>query len=191
MIGVAPVLERPAAASARTGAPRAPSLSVERLAVEFRWALGIVKAVNGVSFDVPAGRTVAVVGKSGSGKTVTSQAILGLLPRSGAITGGRILFDDPEVGGVDLAALTPRAAVSRSIRGRSIAMVFQEPMTAFSPLHTIGDQIGEVVGVHRRAGAAEVRELTIETLRLVRFPEPERALRLYPFELSGSGASAR
>ncbi|MCE7028960.1 ABC transporter ATP-binding protein [Jiella avicenniae] len=146
---------------------------------------GVTKAVTGLSMAIAPGRTVALVGESGSGKSVTSQAILGILPKNGVITAGTILFRDQELGEVDLAAIPRASPKFRSIRGRSIAMVFQEPMTAFSPLHTLGDQIGEMAAIHRKASKAEIRELTIETLRLVRFPEPERAVRMYPFELSG------
>ncbi len=171
--------DRPASVAAR------PLLAIENLSVEFQSMAGTVKAVSGLSLSVGAGRTVALVGESGSGKTVTSQAILGLLPKSAVITGGSIHFDDPLQGPVDLAAMSPRSPRFRAVRGQSISIVFQEPMTSFSPLHTLGDQIGEVLEVHGRASGAEARERTIETLRLVRFPEPERALKSYPFELSG------
>ena len=160
-------------------------LSLEDLSIEFRSMAGTTKAVAGLSMAIAPGRTVALVGESGSGKSVTSQAILGILPKNGVITSGRILFRDADLGTVDLAAIPRASPKFRSIRGRSIAMVFQEPMTAFSPLHTLGDQIGEMAAIHRRASKAEIAELTIETLRLVRFPEPERAVRMYPFELSG------
>ncbi|MCB8836729.1 ABC transporter ATP-binding protein [Aurantimonas sp. VKM B-3413] len=160
-------------------------LAIDNLSVEFRSMAGTVKAVNGLSLAVPPGRTVAVVGESGSGKSVTSQAILGLLPKSGVITSGSILFRDDTMGEVDLATLPRVSPQFRAIRGRSIAMVFQEPMTAFSPLHTLGDQIGEGIAIHERVGRAEIAERVKETLRLVQFPEPDRAVKMYPFELSG------
>ncbi|KKN89086.1 hypothetical protein LCGC14_0242790 [marine sediment metagenome] len=179
-------LERPVSDSPETGPSDALALlSIQSLSVEFRSMAGMVRAVNGLSMTIGAGQTVALVGESGSGKTVTSQAILGLLPKGALITGGRILFRDPLQGFIDLAALSPRSSRFRAIRGQSISIVFQEPMTSFSPLHTLGDQIGEVLEVHGRGSGAEARERTIETLRLVRFPEPERALKSYPFELSG------
>ena len=167
---------------ADTAAP--PLLSMRNLGIEFRSPSGIVKAVNGISFDVPPRTTVALVGESGSGKSVTAQAILGLLPKNGHITGGSMLFAE-NGREIDIASLDRRSAQFRSLRGRAISMVFQEPMTAFSPLHTIGDQIAEAVLVHRSISRAEARELSIETLRLVRFPDPERAISSYPFELSG------
>ena len=183
----AAVLSSSASREVPVQADRAASalLAIEDLSVEFRSMAGTTKAVAGFSMAVAPGRTVALVGESGSGKSVTSQAILGLLPKNGVITSGRILFRDGEMGVVDLATIPRAAPQFRSIRGRSIAMVFQEPMTAFSPLHTLGDQIGEMAAVHRRASKAEIAELTAETLRLVRFPEPTRAMRMYPFELSG------
>ena len=162
-------------------------LTVEGLKVEFRVPAGTVKAVDGVSFRVPPRRTTALVGESGSGKTVVSQTILGLLPRSARIAGGRILFRDPAAPGsvADLAALAADGGAMRAIRGGRISIVFQEPMTSLSPLHTVGDQIGEALRLHREAGAAAGRELVVEMLRLVGFPDPDRAVGTYPFELSG------
>ena len=177
-------ITRAEAPVAALSATRRPLLAIEDLAVEFHSMAGMAKAVSGLSMEIAPGRTVALVGESGSGKTVTSQAILGLLPKSARITGGRILFDDPLEGLVDLAQLAPTSSRFRHIRGQSISIVFQEPMTSFSPLHTLGDQIGEVLEVHG-VSRAEARERAIATLQLVRFPEPERALKSYPFELSG------
>ena len=179
------VLERDAPSGTAAASARPALLAIEDLSVEFRSMAGTVKAVNGLSMRIERGRTVALVGESGSGKSVTSQAILGLLPKSAVVTSGRILFDDPDLGPLDLASLPRASPKYRSVRGRSIAMVFQEPMTAFSPLHTIGDQLGEPLRVHERRGRAEINGKVQETLRLVGFPEPERALKMYPFELSG------
>ena len=162
-------------------------LTIEGLTVDFRGDEGLVRAVDGVSLSVPAGRTVALVGESGSGKTVISQAIMGLLPKKAKITSGRILFNDPDEGGrqTDIAALEPSGRKMRAIRGNRIAIVFQEPMTSLSPLHTVGDQIGEAAQLHRGCSRAEAREITREMLRLVQFPDPDRALASYPFQLSG------
>ena len=110
---------------------------------------GRVQAVNGLSLRVRPGSTVALVGESGSGKSVTAQAILGILPRTAWITGGEILFNDPETGSRDLAKLSRRSREFTAIRGNRIGMIFQEPMTSFSPLHTIGSQIGEALEIHR------------------------------------------
>lgn len=112
---------------------------------------------------------------------------MGLLPEKAQITGGRVLFRDPASDGspVDIATLNRKGSTLRAIRGNRIAIIFQEPMTSLSPLHTIGDQIGEAAQLHRGAGASEARELTREMLSLVRFPDPVRGLDAYPFELSG------
>ena len=149
-----------------------------------------MRAVRGVSFDVPPGGTVALVGESGSGKSVIAQAVLGILPGSAHVTGGRILFADPErppgAPPVDLARLNPDSAAFRGLRGGRISIIFQEPMTSLSPLHTVGDQIGEAVRLHRRnCSRAEAREVVREMLALVRFPDPAAALDTYPFQLSG------
>jgi peptide/nickel transport system ATP-binding protein len=130
---------------------------------------------------------VALVGESGSGKSVVSQTILRILPRSGSITGGEILFADPRSDGkiVDIAKLPSDSAEMRAIRGGRISIIFQEPMTSLSPMHTIGNQVGEALRLHRTVTATQASELTEEMLGLVGFPNPRRALRSYPFELSG------
>ncbi len=169
-------------------------LEVSDLKVAFQLhGQGVVQAVDGVSFSVRPGSTVALVGESGSGKSVISQAILGILPKSAHITGGRILFRDPDrtrggTGGdgvVDIAALRADGPEMRGIRGGRISMIFQEPMTSLSPLHTVGSQIGEAVLLHQSANAKEARERAREMLHMVGFPDPGKALDTYPFELSG------
>jgi len=160
-------------------------LQVRDLEVEFHTLGGVIKAVNGISFRVRPGSTVALVGESGSGKSVTAQAILGILPRTARITGGQIAFNDPLTGHHDLAHLNPCSKAFASLRGNAMSMIFQEPMTSLSPLHTIGDQIGEALILHRNASRAEARERTVDMLRLVGFPNPGDAINAYPFELSG------
>src|SRR5262245_8696916 len=162
-------------------------LRVKDLAISFSVDGGWLDAVRGVSFRVPQGGTVALVGESGSGKSVISQAIMGILPRAARIRGGRIRFSDPLRPGseTDIAALPTDGADMRSIRGGRISIIFQEPMTSLSPIHTVGNQICEALHLHRKAGAAEGRELVTDMLRLVGFPDPAKALRTYPFELSG------
>jgi len=162
-------------------------LSVRNLQVEFRLASGGLQAVKGASFDIPAGSTVALVGESGSGKSVLAQAIMGILPASAKVTGGQILFRDPKTNyaEIDLASLPTDGPALRAIRGGRIAIIFQEPMTSLSPLHTIGDQISEGLHLHRTIDAASGRELVKEILRLAGFKDPERAYRSYTFELSG------
>jgi peptide/nickel transport system ATP-binding protein len=160
-------------------------LNIRGLSVEFRSMAGRVQAVNGLSLRVRPGSTAALVGESGSGKSVTAQAIMGILPRTAHITSGEILFNDPATGVRDLAKLDPRSREFTQIRGNRIGMIFQEPMTSFSPLHTIGDQIGEALAVHEKVSSAEKRERTLEMLRRVEFPKPAEAIDAYPFELSG------
>jgi peptide/nickel transport system ATP-binding protein len=135
---------------------------------------------------------MALVGESGSGKSVISQAIMGILPGAARITSGSILFRDPAAGAdeasgecVDIARLAPSGRQMRSIRGGRISIIFQEPMTSLSSLHTVGDQIVEAVRLHRPVDAAQARELAADMLGMVGFPNPRRALDTYPFELSG------
>ena len=145
-------------------------LEVRDLAVEFRLhKQGAIRAVDGVSFRVQPGSTVALVGESGSGKSVISQAILGLLPRSARITRGQILFADPEQPteeAVDIARLAPDGQMFRSLRGGRISMIFQEPMTSLSPLHTVGNQITEAVRLHREVSQREGEELAVSYTHL-------------------------
>ena len=160
-------------------------LEIKNLAVEFSAQGGPVKAVDGVSFRIKPGETTAVVGESGSGKSVTAQAVMGILAKNATITGGSILFNEPEEEPIDIAALSRDSAAMRSIRGGKISIIFQEPMTSLSPLHTIGNQISEALTLHRDVSKIEARRLTQEMLSLVGFPSPESALNAYPFELSG------
>lgn len=162
-------------------------LEVHDLKVEFHVNEGVVHAVRGVSFRIPARRTVALVGESGSGKSVVSQAIMGILPAPARITGGQILFDDPgnQDPPVDIAAIRRNSPAMRNLQGGRISIIFQEPMTSLSPLHTVGDQVSEALKLHRDVSAGTAMERTAAMLGLVGFPDPQRALRTYPFELSG------
>ncbi len=164
-----------------------PLLRVEDVHVTFRAEEGAVEAVRGVSLDVTAGRTLAVVGESGSGKTVLAQTVMGILPKSAQLERGRMLFADPARDGepVDLAAYRQNHPVRRAIRGGRMSMIFQEPMSSLSPVHTIGDQIGEALRLHVPVGRREVRERVVDMLDRVGFPQPRPAFDLYPFELSG------
>ena len=164
-----------------------PLLTVRDLKVSFDLEGGTLDALKGVSFRVPAGKTVALVGESGSGKSVTAQAIMGILPNRAKITAGELLFDDRNRSGqiVDIAKLHPKSNDMLQLRGGSISIIFQEPMSSLSPVHTIGNQITEALKLHRRVGEREAHDIVYEMLRLTGFPNPERALRTYPFELSG------
>jgi peptide/nickel transport system ATP-binding protein len=165
---------------------KGPLLEVRDLAVDFLADEGVIQAVRGVSFTIERGQTVALVGESGSGKTVVSQAILGILPQSARVTRGKIVLRDPRRDHeLDLAAYPDDHPVRRSIRGARISIIFQEPMSSLSPLHTIGDQISEALLLHTDADRAEGERRTIEMLDRVGFPNPAQAFRTYPFELSG------
>jgi peptide/nickel transport system ATP-binding protein len=168
-------------------ASAAPLLSVRNLAVEFRTDTGMFRAVDGLSFSIPAGKTVAIVGESGSGKSVTAQAIMQILPKIARITDGAILFDDPRDRHppLDIAAVSPASRRMQAIRGGQISMIFQEPMTSLSPLHTVGDQVTEAYRIHVDGTDADAKARALDVFERVGFPDPKRALKTYPFELSG------
>jgi peptide/nickel transport system ATP-binding protein len=163
----------------------APLLEVQSLRTSIYLDEGIVRAVNGVSFTVDRGQTMAIVGESGSGKTVLAQSIMRILPSRARLEGGRVLFSADGGTPLDLTTLQADGRQMRSVRGGAISMIFQEPMTAFSPVHTIGDQIGETLRLHRQLNRVAARTATIEALDAVGFPEPARKVDAYPFELSG------
>ncbi len=146
---------------------------------------GVVKAVDGVSFAIEPERTLGVVGESGCGKSVTALSIMGLVPMPpGKIAGGEILFHrngHP----VELTALNPKGREYRAIRGKEIAMIFQEPMTSLNPVFTVGYQIMEAIRLHQRVGKKEARARAIEMLRQVGIPLPEQRVDEYPHQLSG------
>ena len=146
-----------------------------------------VPALDRVSFRIEPGSTLALVGESGSGKSVTAQAIMRILPPTATITSGEILFTSPgsPKPPVDIVRLAPDGRKIRRIRGRHISMIFQEPMVSLSPLHTIGDQVSEALFLHHRVGHREGMARTQDMLRRVCFPDPARALKTYPFQLSG------
>ncbi len=162
-------------------------LLIRNLKIEFQAPEGRIQAVDGVSFRIPRGKTVALVGESGSGKSVISQSIMGILPKAGRVTDGEIIFFDPDKPQtfVDIVKLRRDGPEVRKLRGHRMSIIFQEPMTSLSPLHTVGDQIGEAYRLHRKSGKAEADEATEEMLRLVGYPNPKAALFSYPFELSG------
>ena len=160
-------------------------LRVRNLETHFFSREGVVKAVDGVSFDIGHGEILGIAGESGCGKSVTSQSILRILPRNGRIVGGEILFNQEGGDAVDLAAIDANGRLMRDIRGKEIAMVFQEPMTAFSPVHTIGNQIIETIRIHQSVSADEAREQAVEMLRRVGMPNPARNIDEFTFNLSG------
>ena len=180
MASAAPTAPAPRAAVAATGQRDGQALlSVQDLVVRFRTHEGTVHAVNGVSFDVAEGETLGLVGESGCGKSVTNLAIMRLLPKpAGRIEGGRILFD-----GQDLTALDEREM--RELRGRDLAMIFQDPMTSLNPVLTVEEQMVETIRAHRRTTHGEARKRAVELLGMVGIPDPEERLRNFPHQFSG------
>ena len=163
----------------------APIIRVENLLVGFYMRQGIHQVLHDISFDLHRGKTTCIVGESGSGKSIAARSILNMVPRPGHILGGRILFDPDGKGATDLAALDPRGKAIREVRGGRIAMIFQEPMSSLSPVHTIGNQIVEAIRLHRQADRKLARKLAIEALDQVEIPNPEKAVDRYAFEFSG------
>jgi oligopeptide/dipeptide ABC transporter ATP-binding protein len=155
-----------------------PLLEVKDLRTSFFTPDGEIRVVDGVSFSVAPGRLTGIVGESGSGKTISVLSIMRLLPEGARVTGGSMLFD-----GVDLLKLSE--GEMRTIRGARIAMIFQEPMTSLNPVFTIGNQIGEAIKLHQRTGRQETQTRTVEALRMVGIPDPERRINDYPHQLSG------
>ncbi|WP_226781333.1 ABC transporter ATP-binding protein [Oceaniglobus trochenteri] len=160
-----------------------PLIEVNGLQTQFFTDEGVVRSVEGVDFTIPAGKTLCVVGESGSGKSVTARSIL-RIENPGRIVGGEILYHkDGEV--IDLARIGPKTRQIRQIRGRDIAMIFQEPMSALSPVHTIGDQIVEALTLHFPISKDEAKRRAIEVLGRVGIPKAADRFGAYTFELSG------
>ena len=170
-----------------------PLLEVRNLKTYFFLDQGVVRAVDGVDFTVRRGQTLGVVGESGCGKSITARSILRTVPSPGQIVEGQILLHRTHgrAGGsqisetVDLATLDPRGREIRSIRGAEISMVFQEPMTSLSPVHTIGNQIMEVISLHQGVEQDAARVQAVEMLERVGMPQPNRTIDRYPHQLSG------
>jgi peptide/nickel transport system ATP-binding protein/oligopeptide transport system ATP-binding protein len=159
--------------------PGAPLLAIEGLRTVFRSSAGDIAAVDGVSLEVARGRTLGIVGESGCGKSVLSLSVMRLVAHPGRVAAGRVLLE-----GQDLLRLSN--AAMRDVRGRDVAMIFQEPMTSLNPVHTVGFQITEGIRAHEpRASAAELRARGIEALKRVRIPSPERRFDEFPHQLSG------
>ncbi|QLH69323.1 ABC transporter ATP-binding protein [Rhodopseudomonas palustris] len=157
----------------------APVLSVENLSVSMTNRDGdLVPVLENLSFTVQKGRTIALVGESGCGKSMTALAIMRLLPEGFVVTGGRIVLD-----GEDL--LTARPKRMRALRGDAMSMVFQEPMTALNPLYTVGDQIAEVLYYHRRLSRKDAAEQAVQFLKAVQIPAAEQRAKAYPHQMSG------
>ena len=165
-----------------------PLLEIKDLKISFPLDEGDVRAVVGVNLQVRPGEVLGVVGESGCGKTVTAQSILRIIPPPGRIEAGQILFRPAGSNGkgvVDLARLDPTGSEIRKIRGKDIAMIFQEPMSSFSPVHTIGSHIVEAILLHQDVSKTKAREMTIELLRLVGISGAEQRVDNYPHQFSG------
>lgn len=162
-------------------------LTVEDLRIAIKMHGHATPVVKGVSFRIPRGKTVALVGESGSGKTIIAKSLLGILPNVAMVTGGSINFHDPLSAGppTDIVKLDPQGNAIRALRGGRISMVFQEPMSSFSPLHTVGNQIEEALTLHRDVSPGDARQTTEDMLALTGFVDPRRAYDSYPMELSG------
>ncbi|WP_296105193.1 ABC transporter ATP-binding protein [uncultured Agrobacterium sp.] len=166
-------------------ARRKPLLDVRNLVTEFPLRTGVFRAVNDISFSIEPGKTLCVVGESGSGKSVTARSILQIVDAPGHIASGSILLSRADGSVVDLAKLDPRGKAIRSVRGADIAMIFQEPMSSLSPVHTVGDQIMEALRLHLKMSKAQARVEAISLLRQVEIPNPETAIDKYAFQYSG------
>lgn len=162
-------------------------IEVKDLEVRFDLKEGTVRAVNGVTLDVGHNRSLGIVGESGCGKSITAKAMMRILPSRARIVRGTIRLAPRNGGGhpIDLTAYRRNAKELRAIRGGDISMIFQEPMTSLSPVHTIGNQIIETIRLHQQVNKKEARNRAIEMLRLVGVPLPERRVDAYPHELSG------
>ena len=166
-------------------------LEIKDLRVSFPLDEGTVRAVEGVDLTIRRGEVLGVVGESGCGKSITAHSILRIIPQPGRIDSGQILLHPPgasganENGVVDLAKFNPTGPEIRNIRGKDIAMIFQEPMSSFSPVHTIGSHIEEAILLHQMVTPAEARKMTIELLRLVGISGAEQRVDNYPHQFSG------
>jgi peptide/nickel transport system ATP-binding protein len=164
-----------------------PLLEVKDLHIHFFTDEGVVKAVDGVNLTIERGKTLCLVGESGCGKSVTSRAFLKIIRSPGRIVGGQMLYhlqgDQKQV--VDIAQMDAKGSEIRKIRGKEISMIFQEPMSSLSVMHTIGNQIIETIRLHEDVSKREARNRAIELLRQVEIPRPERLIDEYAFRLSG------
>lgn len=169
----------------QSGTPDENVLRIRNLEVEFRTDTGITNALTGVSFDVPRGEVTAIVGESGSGKSVTANCIMRIIQPPGKIVGGSIEFNPADEAAFDVVALGPKDERLYDLRGGHISMVFQEPMTALSPVYTVGNQVAEAILCHRDVPQEVAWREAADMLELVGITDTERRMHMYPFEFSG------
>ena len=164
-------------------------LSIEDLKIHFPTDEGVVRAVDGVSLDIERGQTMGIVGESGCGKSTVGRGILNILDKPGEIVDGSITWwtdqDDGTKREIDIVSVNPNSRLMRSIRGAGIALVFQEPMTSFSPIHTIGNQLTEALRLHTDLSEQATQDRAIELLQMVGIPNPEQRVAEYAWQLSG------
>jgi peptide/nickel transport system ATP-binding protein len=160
-------------------------LEIRNLSTHFETRGGSIKAVDGLDLTLRRDRTMCVVGESGSGKSITASSILQILRRPGHIVAGEMIYHFKDGRTVDIARLHPDSKQMRAIRGKHISMIFQEPMTSMSPVHTIGDQIGEMILIHEEVSKGAAKARTIDLLGMVGIPNPSARYSSYPFQLSG------
>lgn len=164
-----------------------PLLSVQNLSIQIKMDNGIMNAVDGVDFEIHKGKTLGLVGESGCGKSLTSRAIISINPKECETTGDIVYHSESEasLNRLNLLSLHPNGKQIRSIRGRKIAMIFQEPMTAFSPMYTIGNQLMEAIRIHRTKNKKEAKKIALEMLAKVGISDQEKRFDQYPHEFSG------
>ena len=160
-------------------------LEINNLKVSFHLKEGILKAIDGVDLSIRKNSTLGLIGESGCGKSMTARSILQILPGAGQIVQGEILFQKKNGSSVDIAGVPTVSKEIRKIRGDEISMIFQDPMTSFSPVHTIGNQIIEAVMLHSAKNKKEARETAIDVLKKVGMPNTEKRIDFYPHQLSG------
>ena len=176
---------RPAEAAIRPPFAAEALVQMRELKTHFYTDRGVIRAVDGISLIIRPERTLGVVGESGSGKSVMARSIMGLVPRPPARVFGEIRFRRRDGQAIDLATQNAKGATLRAIRGREIAMIFQEPMTSLNPVYTVGNQIMEAVMLHQGVAAGKARTRAIDMLALVGIPAPEKRVDSYPHQLSG------
>jgi oligopeptide/dipeptide ABC transporter ATP-binding protein len=166
-------------------------LEVKNLKVQFPLKEGTIRAVDGANLTINRGETIGIVGESGCGKSVMARSLLRIVPPPGEITEGELIYHRPvnrreaASEAIDLTKLDPGGKPIREIRGAEIAMIFQEPMTSLSPVHTIGNQIGETIQLHQGLSQKDAQLQALEMLRLVGMPQPQNVLKSYPYQISG------